>query len=375
MDTKSDLFHSSNVKIKKGTILIYRLFDVAEEINISQVEAILQDNRGPDRFKVPKYIDRAIHLKKPPVTFGMGEETITIQNRAYKADVVIKLRDFGVISIIYQINIVPGTSWKDLIEIAQSLEEGSEIDSLALQQSREISKTIMSALKKPSEWMGFEDYIVYFLEEFDNQMSIEDFKNKVDFAALMLAETQVKLSQDMKDSLCETIYQYGENDLAIIEWNSAIIIEPGGSRDIPDILEFAVTHLMEMRYYDDLLDIKLNNLYEDIQKKRNSILFSKYDRLYEEASSRYIEFIEFLERVENSLKVVGDFYLAKVYRGATTQFRVKDWQDSVTRKMNILAQVSNLLQGETNVRRSHLIEIIVVLLIAYEIVSTIYIKH
>lgn len=370
----SSPLNSSQFKIKKGTILVYRLFDIAEEINISQVEAILQDNRGPDRFKVPKYIDRAILLKKPPVTFGMGEEVITIQNRSFKADVVIKLRDFGVISIIYQINIVPGTSWKELIEIAQNLEEGSEIDSLALQQSREISKTIFSALKKPSEWMGFEDYIVYFFEEFESSISIDDFKTKVDFAALMLAETQVKLSSEMKESLCETIYQYGENDLAIIEWNSAIVIEPGGLRDIPDILEFSVTHLMEMRYYDDLLDIKLNNLYEDIQKKRHSVLFSRYDRLYEEASTRYIEFIEFLERVENSLKVVGDFYLAKIYRGATTQFRVKDWQDSVTRKMNILAQVSNLLQGETNVRRSHLLEIIVVLLIAYEVVSAIFIK-
>lgn len=366
--------NSNEFKIKKGTILIYRLFDIAEEINIPQVEAILQDNRGPDRFKVPKYIDRAIHLKKPPVTFGMGEETLTIQDRSFKVDVVIKVRDFGVISIIYQITIAPGTSWRELIDIAQRLEEGSEIDSLAQQQSREIAKTITSALKKPTDWPGFEDYIIYFIEEFENNLSIEDFKTKVDFAALMLAENQVRLSKEMKESLCETIYQYGENDLAIIEWNSAIVIEPGGSRDIPDILEFAVTHLMEMRYYDDLLDIKLNNLYEDIQRKRPSIWASKYDRLYEEASSRYIEFIEFLERVENSLKVVGDFYLAKIYRGATTQFRVKDWQDSVTRKMNILAQVSNLLQGEMNMRRSHLLEIIVVLLITYEIVSAIF-KH
>ncbi len=178
----------------------------------------------------------------------------------------------------------------------------------------------------------------------------------------------------MKQSSEESIYQYAENDLTIIDWNSAIVIEPSGSRDIPDILEFALTHLMEMRYYDDLLDIKLGSLYDDIQVKRHTIWVSKYDSLYKEASSRYIEFIEFLERVENSLKVVGDFYLAKVYRSATTEFRVKDWQESVTRKMNILAQVSNLLQGEMNVRRSHLLEIIIVLLIAYEIIAAIFLK-
>lgn len=363
---------SNLIKIRKGTILVYRLFDIAEEINISQVEAILRDNRGPDRFKVPKYIDRAIHLKKPPVTFGMGEESFTIHNRTFKSDVVIKLRDFGVVSIIYQIPIAPGMTWKDLIDVAQSLEEGSEIDDLAKQQCREITKSISPALKKPSEWHGFEDYIVYFIEDFENNLSVEDFKAEVDFTALMLAENQVRLSKEMKENSAEAIYQYGENDLTIIDWNSAIVIEPGGSRDIPDILEFAVTQLMEMRYYDDLLDLKLNTLYEDIQVKRHSIWVSKYDRLYEDASSRYIEFIEFLERVENSLKVVGDFYLARIYRGATGQFRLKDWQDSVTRKMNILAQVSNLLQGEMNVRRSHLLEIIIVLLIAYEIVVAIF---
>lgn len=360
---------SIQVSIKRGTILIYRLFDIAEEINISQVEAILQDNRGPDRFKVPKYIDRAIHLKNPPVSFGLGEEVFSVQSRTIKADVVVKVRDFGVISIIYQIHIPQGTSWKDLIELAQNLEEGSEIDRLAEQQCREITKTIFPALKKPSNWKGFEDYIVYFLEEFENNLSVDVFKNKVDFTALMLAENQVRLSEEMKKSSAEAIYQYGENDLTIIDWNSAIVIEPSGTRDIPDILEFALTHLMEMRYYDDLLDIKLGSLYDDIQIKRHSIWVSKYDNLYKEASSRYIEFIEFLERVENSLKVVGDFYLAKLYRGATTQFRLKDWQESVTRKMNILAQVSNLLQGEMNVRRSHLLEITIVLLIAYEIIA------
>lgn len=363
-----------DIKIKKGTVLIYRIFDVAEEINVTQVEAILRDNRGPDRFKVPKYIDRAIEMRKPPVTFGMGEEYVTIQGHPIKVEVLVKVRDFGVLSMIYQIPIAAGTSWKQLIDLAVGLEEGSEIDILAKQQAEEIANTISATMKKPKMWSGFEDYIIYFFEEFENNLSVSEFKESVNYTALMIAENQVKLSDSTKMSSSESIYQYGENDLTIVDWNSAIVIEPGGVRDIPDILEFSVTHLMEMRYYDDLLDIKLNELYDDIEKKRGSIWASKYDRVYEEATTRYIEFLEFLERVENSLKVVGDFYLAKIYRGATVQFRLKDWQASVTRKMNILAQVSNLLQGEMNMRRSHMLEIIVIILIAYEVIMAIWKK-
>jgi hypothetical protein len=98
----------------------------------------------------------------------------------------------------------------------------------------------------------------------------------------------------------------------------------------------------------------------------------KFRQLSDEASSRYIEFSEFIERVENSLKVVGDFYLATVYRAATRRFRLADWQQDITRKMNILAQVSSLLQGEINIRRSHWLEIVIIALIAFEIVSALF---
>jgi hypothetical protein len=353
--------------VKKGYLLVYRIFDVAEEINVTQVEAILRDHRGPDRFKVPKFIDRGIVMKNPPVTFGLGEEMINIKGREIKADVTVKIRDFGVLSLMYQIKIEPGTQWENLVKLAGELEEGSEIDTVAQQQAREIVGAINPAMKKPNTWGSFEDYIIYFFEEFDNGLGAKEILAQADLASLLLAEDKVKISESTRKALVENVYQYSETDLALIEWNSAIVIEPGGGREVPDILEFAVTQLMEMRFYDDLLDQKLNNLYNDIERRRSSIWGSRYDKVYEDASTRYIEFIEFLERVENSLKVVGDFYLATIYRAATRRFRLPDWQNSVTRKMNILAQVSNLLQGEINVRKSHWMEITIILLIAYEI--------
>jgi uncharacterized Rmd1/YagE family protein len=79
--------------------------------------------------------------------------------------------------------------------------------------------------------------------------------------------------------------------------------------------------------------------------------------------------------MSNSLKFVGDFYLARIYRGALKRFRILDWQDSITRKMNGLARVSELLQGEANVRRSHILEVIVVVLILFELLSTLIRDH
>lgn len=364
-----------NPKIKKGTILLYRLFDIAEEINMPRVEEILRDNRGPDVFKVPKFIDRGLVMKSRPVSFGLGAETLSIQGRDIQADVMCKVRDFGVLSLIYQIPIQSGTSWEQLVELAADLEEGGEVDMLARQQAREISTTISPALKKSTEWNSFEDYIIYFIEEFENDITIPELLSKVSVPELLLAEDDTRVSEYTKKSVLENYYQYAEKDLTLIEWNSALVIEPSGGREVPDILEFALTQLLEMRYYDDLLDEKLNRIYDDIEKKRGGILSMRFDKAYESASQRYIEFAEFIERVENSLKVVGDFYLATIYRAATRRFRLKDWQDNVTRKMSILAQVTSLIQGEINNRRSHLLEIIIIIMIGYEIFAALAKGH
>jgi hypothetical protein len=167
--------------------------------------------------------------------------------------------------------------------------------------------------------------------------------------------------------------QYSSSDLAVIDWNSALVVEPSGSRDVADMLEFAATHLTEFRYFDELLDERLDKLYESIERRRvGSILRRDFESISREAGSLYIELSEFVERVENSLKFVGDFYLATVFRAAVTRFNMREWEENVTRKMNALARVSELLKNEVDVRRSHWLEVIVIVLILFEIVSAVW---
>ena len=364
--------NTSMVKIKKGSVFVYRIFDIAEEVNISRVEELLENPLGQKTFKVPKYIDRGIVMKSRPVAFRMNDVRLDLSCGTYTADVIVKIRDYGVLSFVYEIVIPPGTNWTELLALASDLEEGSEIDLVAVKQAKDVAERINHCLKQPNTWTAFEDYIIYFIEEFEGDTSAQNIVERADVASLILAEDDCVISEKTRESILlpANIFQYSARDLAIVEWNAALVVEPSGEHEIPDILEFAVTHLLEMRYYDDLLDERLAVLYDSIEKIRGTTRLSgKFDQLYQEASSRYIEFSEFTERVENSLKVVGDFYLATVYRAATRKFRLADWQQNVTRKMNLLAQVSSLLQGEVNIRRSHWMEITIICLILFEIIS------
>jgi hypothetical protein len=98
-------------------------------------------------------------------------------------------------------------------------------------------------------------------------------------------------------------------------------------------------------------------------------LGGRYRRLGRQLNRRLIETVEFIERVDNAIKVIADTYLARVYRAALQSFRVGDWQAGVNRKQDLTRQVAEVLSNESQASRSDLLEVVVILLILFEIVA------
>jgi hypothetical protein len=373
--SQTEIPTSSDVTIQRGQILIYRVFDIAEEIDLACVESLLRQTQGRIRLGPSRGSRNAIVMRNAPIRLSVGEVEIPIEGEVYRAEVAATLWDYGVLSLVFQLPIPKGTTWEKLVSRASMIygdvAGGEVIDSLAVKKSHEITQLLTPALKHPSEWKVFEDYVIYFLEEVAGIQKAFDLTKKVNLPALMLGEPRETLSPKAIKGILENVFQYAETDLVAVDWNSAIVVEPLGQKDIADVIEFALAHLLEFRYYDDLLDHRLATLYNAIGARRQGLWKSNFAKISREANTRYIEFSEFIERVDNSLKVVGDFYLAVVFRAAIRRFRIPDWQQSITRKMSLLAQVSQLLQGEIHAHRGYWLEFVIILLIAFELLSAI----
>jgi uncharacterized Rmd1/YagE family protein len=78
-----------------------------------------------------------------------------------------------------------------------------------------------------------------------------------------------------------------------------------------------------------------------------------------------------IERLENAVKIVGDFYLARVYQAAVKRFRLDRWQETVLRKQRMLSDVNGLIGDAADTNRSELMELAIILLIMFEIVAAI----
>jgi hypothetical protein len=224
-----------------------------------------------------------------------------------------------------------------------------------------------------NQWDTFEDYITFFIEEFsDPELRPSELPLKVEIPNLLLAEKKGNLSLKLKNKILENTFQYFDDDLVVVDWNSALVVEPSGSMDVPLVIEFALNQLLEMRYYDDLLDEKLSRLYSSVTGKKRGVFSNQYSELAEEAGQIYLEISEIIENVENSFKTVGDFYLATIFRETSKRFRYEDWTKSINEKLNNLAEISKLLHSEVNESRNHSLEIIIIILIAIEVIPFVY---
>lgn len=359
----------TEAKVLRGKILVYRFFEVGSEIDLNKVTLLMQQKQNTTRFRLDRPNKTSLVIADAPLIIHLGTTEMNLQGVKTQVELDISLWHFGGMSLCFHIPIPTGTKWSELVQTASWLDRDDEIEVLARTKARELQNEIKETIPVLNDWPSFEDYVVYFIQEIEGlKNSAMDLFECADIPALLLAEPKEVLSEQVKKSIRDYATQYSKDDLSVIDWNSALVIEPSGSMDLPMVLEFANSQLLEMRYYDDLLDEKLDQLYRSVAGRKPGVLSDIYSHHAQEAGQIYLEIAEVVENVQNSLKVVGDFYLATVFRTATTRFRFNDWQKSIDEKLSNLAEVSNLLHSRVSERRSHLLEIIIIVLITIEVV-------
>jgi uncharacterized Rmd1/YagE family protein len=74
------------------------------------------------------------------------------------------------------------------------------------------------------------------------------------------------------------------------------------------------------------------------------------------------------EGVNNALKLLGDQYLARVYRLAGRRFHLDDWDNVILRKLDTLKSIYQTLSDQAATRRMEVLEWIIIGLFVFSIV-------
>jgi hypothetical protein len=367
----------SEFRVAEGEVLVYRLFDLADAVDLVQAQQLAaapSARLAMDRVRSAT----ALEFPRAPLHLALGPRQVTLAGAVRPAVASAHVYDYGVVSIRYRLAVPPGTPLAALVPLAEALLTSTApgLDAAARADAEEVARALGPALERPHAWEGLETYQVFFVKRFEGgPVTAERLLASAPLATLLLGETSpTPLSRAEREDVLSHQFSYLEDDLAVVHWNSALVVEPSGVEDVPDLLEFATAHLLELRYYDALLDRELHRIYDELAaggSPLKHLVTRKYRRLQRETAALLLELSEMIERLENAVKIVGDFYLARLYQSAVRRFRLASWQETVLRKQKLVAEVNDLTGDAADVNRSELLEVAVIVLIVAELASAI----
>jgi hypothetical protein len=191
-------------------------------------------------------------------------------------------------------------------------------------------------------------------------------------ARLLRSEHDALSEQEIGDALANRI-SFGVEDVAIVDWNAALLYDKE-PEDVRSVLEYANLQLLEMRYLDGGLDRALDRAYEVMSRPRPRTLRLPGTARTElrRIARMQVEAAVLFESVGNALKLTGDQYLARLYRATAQRFRLAEWNSTILRKLETVEGIYEKAHDHSANVRMEMLEWIIILLIAFEIVSPLF---
>jgi hypothetical protein len=356
--------------IRAGAFHAYFVYDVADTIDLERLVTVGGEGvaRAPLQLRreaSPGFIEFETQpiVARLPTTFGSGSARV-------------KIFDYGVVSLRFTLPFAG--AWEAYAALGRQLRLDDQLPALAAAALDRVLVEIASALDEPHAPI-VEDYLVFAIDAFETpaDSNVLLTAHAGALASLVLCEERQLMPAERAEAL-RVNFAYFDDDLTVIQWDTALVYDRReGAQATLDILEFANTQLAELRTYDLRLDAELDTIYA-LDPKRPTRRFGR--RQAQDAADRLryliVDIAELTDRSSNALKIIGDAYYARLYRGAAARLGLKDWQKQIDSKLETVNEMYRFFTDQAQASRSEFLEIIVILLIAFEaLVGLFQLRH
>jgi len=353
--------------IVRGTCHAILAYDIAFSVDLNEAERRIKDVKQRETIKHKRRAPQYFQYQPPPLRITQDVKSLSIGKFQTNPGVDVILYDFGGASVVYHIPLAGPLS--DLLLLSHDLYECPTLLEDSRRRVEQILAVIDGAVSKPNVSSFVEDYAIYQIDGMDPPIGVSEIvaEYRQTLAQTLRAETRELSEDEVHDAMSRRI-SFGRDDLTVVDWNSAIVIDPE-AEDIIAVLEFANLELLEMRHLDSRLDSALTMAYESLSKRPwRRFPFGSDPAQLQRVAQWQVDSAILFEGVNNALKLVGDQYLARLYRAATDRFHLVEWDATIIRKLDTLDGIYGKISDQVTSRRTELLEWIVIILIALEIV-------
>ena len=345
-----------------GHVYMFFAFDIGEDINFEAVKQLKDCTIEP--VNLSKFF-KNYHAPLVIDVHNSDKSTHCINT---------KIHQFGAISMTYKVpvsNTFQGLK-SELIAIDEEYQPRSLNDALA------IYNRIKPCISKPNFFHLRSYYTIIQIEcdpNFNGSHIKEYFSHEI--AALLRFETQT-LSEHQKREILISSVNYFKTDLIIIDTEAAFMYDPQYT-ELLDFFELGNIQQLELQYFDKLLDKQMTAIYEDKIRALPMLAYfpfvgSRYFDPVGELAKLKVDISVITERLENSIKLVGDTYFSEIYDQIVLNLDLKNWKDSIEKKFKIIKEVQYDYQNKIDTTREDVLTTLIIILIMTELVVAI-IKH
>lgn len=358
-------------------LILMDLYDVGRAIDLAATSKLLPSSREL-RLDKTRDTPESLYLPHPQIVelervrFDDGHPLKSLELTA-------KLYEDGVVSLICRV--VLDSALEKLHTIRALSYDMGELGEMPLRElmSRrftELFETIRTEVTT-EEYVfdGFEHETYSAFCMLDSVTNPRQFmkRNANYLSTFLLGERpDIVLHESQIGTTLRSPFSFRQSDLLILDLDRCFIIDP--DRDYEDILlviELANYQLLELRALDKLLDLWLDHAEDDIRRvymKRSRRLRGLARKLGRLLPLR-LDALFILENLENTSKIIGDYYLGQVYTHLCGLINTKDWEHSVRRRLETLQSIYSMAKLDVNERLLLSMEVLVVVFFALEIVA------
>ena len=210
--------------------------------------------------------------------------------------------------------------------------------------SEEYSVAIVSDYKgDPEQFLGESHRIAQFLKSETLPLDEDEVRHTIDF--------QIK---------------YAKDDLVIVDWDGAFIFDPYGEyHSILELLQLANLQLLRYRILDKELDFRLAKINKVLQTKGGKLEIFKTKEMsaaFKGVISVRAESIAEFEAVDRDIKLIGEWYSARLYDLASEKMRLEKWKEAVKEKLDSIEDVYSIVAENFSMSRVTYLEFIQIIL-------------
>lgn len=272
------------------------------------------------------------------------------------------LYEFGAVCVTYTIpleNSVPA-----LVELSAALYDHVQLLADSRRRVEQLISEVKDAIRTPALVDLVEDYVIFELRP-PSSGAVSDLwtAHGPTVAQILRAAPGPLSSEEVSDALAHRI-AYGPDDAVLIDWYAAILV--GDEMDDERaVLEFATVELLELRFLDSQLDRALDDAYEVLLNKKSA---GPRGRGLQRVAQLQADNAILFEGINNAFKLLGDQYLARLYRTVSQRHHFAEWEAVIARKLQSLDSIYQKLSDRESVRRMEILEWIIIALIAVSII-------